>query len=588
MPMNDTPRLLGGRYEIGELLGRGGMAEVHRGYDHRLGRPVAIKLLRTDLARDPSFQVRFRREAQSAASLNHPSIVAVYDTGEDAGLDEDSPLPYIVMEYVDGTTLRELLDDGRRLLPQRAVEISEGVLEALSYSHRQGIIHRDIKPANVMLTRTGEVKVMDFGIARAMADAAATMTQTSAVIGTAQYLSPEQARGEPVDQRSDVYSLGCLLYELLTGRPPFVGDSPVSVAYQHVREQPLPPSALDPDITADIDAVVLKSLAKDRAERYQSAADMRADLQHAISGEPVAAPPAPPAATQRLPRVAVAALGSTLPEPREDDEPRSRGRIWAYLLLGLAVVAVFSLSALFGSRLLSPSAPKTVVVPNVVGFTEAKARAAITGVGLSVGQVTQQADALPAGTVLKTVPVAGTAIQPSATAVALVVSSGPNSTTVPTLVGVPLSQAQQALVTAGLKLGTVTQRDSDQPANQVLQASQSPGARVPNGTAVDLVVASGNNVVPNVTGADLASATATLTSAGFQVNSISQFDAANRPGTVLDQTPAADTSRPLGSSVTLTVAAAPPSPTPSSSSPGPTGTSTAPGPGPTSPGPPGG
>ena len=247
----EEPRRLGDRYELGPVLGRGGMAEVHMARDIRLGRTVAVKMLRVDLARDPSFQARFRREAQSAASLNHPSIVAVYDTGED--IIDGLSLPYIVMEYVDGSTLRELLQSGRRLLPERAMEITAGVLQALEYSHRNGIVHRDIKPGNVMLTRSGAVKVMDFGIARAVADTSATMTQTAAVIGTAQYLSPEQARGESVDARSDLYSTGCLLYELLTGRPPFVGDSPVSVAYQHVREDPVPPSQLDPELTPVID-----------------------------------------------------------------------------------------------------------------------------------------------------------------------------------------------------------------------------------------------------------------------------------------------------------------------------------------------
>jgi serine/threonine-protein kinase len=240
--------LIGGRYELGELLGRGGMAEVRKGTDSRLGRVVAIKRLRTDLASDATFQARFRREAQSAASLNHPSIVAVYDTGEEINTagpgQEDVDQPYIVMEYVAGRTLREIVREGRKILPERALEITSGVLSALDYSHRAGIIHRDIKPGNVMLTPSGDVKVMDFGIARAISDASSTMTQTAAVVGTAQYLSPEQARGETVDSRSDVYSTGCMLYELLTGRPPFVGDSPVAVAYQHVREPAAPPSDL--------------------------------------------------------------------------------------------------------------------------------------------------------------------------------------------------------------------------------------------------------------------------------------------------------------------------------------------------------
>ncbi|MFJ3787884.1 Stk1 family PASTA domain-containing Ser/Thr kinase [Kitasatospora sp. NPDC090091] len=283
----EEPRRLGGRYELGGVLGRGGMAEVYLGHDTRLGRSVAVKTLRADMARDPSFQARFRREAQSAASLNHPAIVAVYDTGEDY-IDGIS-IPYIVMEYVEGSTLRELLHSGRRLLPERALEMTIGILQALEYSHRAGIVHRDIKPANVMLTRQGNVKVMDFGIARAMGDAGMTMTQTSAVIGTAQYLSPEQAKGEQVDARSDLYSTGCLLYELLTVRPPFVGDSPVAVAYQHVREEAQPPSVFDPEVRPEIDAIVLKALAKERDYRYQSADEMRDDIERFLDGLPVAA-----------------------------------------------------------------------------------------------------------------------------------------------------------------------------------------------------------------------------------------------------------------------------------------------------------
>src|SRR6266536_5204205 len=254
-------RLLGGRYQVGELLGYGGMAEVHRGRDLRLGRDVAIKMLRADLARDDNFQLRFQREAQNSASLNHPAIVAVYDTGEERGPSGEE-LPYIVMEFVNGRTLKEVLTAEGRLMPRRALEIVADICSALEFSHRHGIIHRDIKPGNVMLTQTGQVKVMDFGIARALASGATTMTQTSAVIGTAQYLSPEQAKGEQVDARSDLYSTGCLLYELLTVRPPFVGDSPVAVAYQHVREEAQPPSVFDPEITPEMDAIVLKALVK--------------------------------------------------------------------------------------------------------------------------------------------------------------------------------------------------------------------------------------------------------------------------------------------------------------------------------------
>src|ERR1700754_852597 len=289
------PRLLGGRYELDGVAGRGGMAEGYRARDIRLDRIVAIKTLRSDLARDHTFQARFRREAQSAASLNHPAIVAVYDTGEEPAADGSGVMqPYIVMEFVAGRTLRDILREGRKILPERALEITSGVLSALDYSHRAGIIHRDIKPGNVMLTPSGDVKVMDFGIARAVSDASSTMTQTAAVVGTAQYLSPEQARGETVDSRSDVYSTGCLLYELLTGRPPFIGDSPVAVAYQHVREPAQPPSDFDTEITPEMDAIVMKALAKRVEDRYQSAAAMRSDIERYLAGRPVQAgvPPA--------------------------------------------------------------------------------------------------------------------------------------------------------------------------------------------------------------------------------------------------------------------------------------------------------
>src|SRR5215470_5649454 len=283
-------RLLGGRYQVGDLLGYGGMAEVHRGRDLRLGRDVAIKMLRTDLARDRTFQERFRREAQNAASLNHPAIVAVYDTGEERAPTGET-IPFIFMEFVNGRTLKEVLTAEGRLMPRRALEITADICAALEFSHRHSIIHRDIKPGNVMLTQTGQVKVMDFGIARALASGATTMTQTSAVIGTAQYLSPEQARGEAVDARSDVYATGCVVFELLTGHPPFVGDNPVSVAYQHVREDPKPPSDSNRDVTPDVDAIVLKALAKNPLNRYQSAAEMRADLLRAAAGRPVMATP---------------------------------------------------------------------------------------------------------------------------------------------------------------------------------------------------------------------------------------------------------------------------------------------------------
>ena len=280
----NIPHHLSGRYELTEILGLGGMSEVHRARDTRLHRDVAVKVLRADLARDPGFYLRFRREAQHAAALNHPMIVAIYDTGE--AETAAGPLPYIVMEYVDGLTLRDVVNRDGPMEPSQAIEVIADACQALDFSHQQGIVHRDVKPANIMISTAGAVKVMDFGIARTLADTtgAGRLTQTAAVLGTAAYLSPEQASGETVDARSDVYSLGCVLYEMLTGSPPFVGETPVAVAYQHVRKDPMPPSRRRDGISAELDAVVLKSLAKNPENRYQSAAAMRADLIRVHSG----------------------------------------------------------------------------------------------------------------------------------------------------------------------------------------------------------------------------------------------------------------------------------------------------------------
>src|SRR5690349_4297698 len=376
-----TPRLLSNRYELGDTLGYGGMSEVHKGRDVRLGRDVAVKVLRADLARDPQFQERFRREAQNAAALNHPAIVAVYDTGETRT--EHGPLPYIVMEYVDGRTLRDIVKTEGPLPPKRAMEIMADVCAALDYSHRHGIVHRDVKPANVMITKTGAVKVMDFGIARALSDGQAAVTQTAAVIGTAQYLSPEQARGEAVDARSDVYAAGCVLFELLTGEPPFTGDSPVAVAYQHVREDPKPPSALNPRVPPPLDAIVLKAMAKGPANRYQSSAEMRGDLVRVLSGQRPAAPMVMTAedrtavmneqSASRAARTQVVNGGRHRPaalksepdddyDPIADEEEERRAKRKKTIMIALVVflcIAVLGLAAWITTSLMSSSGNET-------------------------------------------------------------------------------------------------------------------------------------------------------------------------------------------------------------------------------------
>lgn len=559
------PTTLGGRYEIGDVLGRGGMAEVHAGRDVRLGRQVAVKMLRVDLARDPTFQARFRREAQSAASLNHPAVVAVYDTGE--GVVDGNPVPYIVMEHVDGSTLRELLNSGRRLLPDRALEITLGVLDALDYSHRHGIVHRDIKPANVMLTRNGAVKVMDFGIARSVTDVSTTMTQTSAVVGTAQYLSPEQARGEAVDARSDLYSTGCLLYELLTGRPPFTGDSPVAVAIQHVREQPQPPSTVNPDVPATADAIVLKALAKDRAERYQSAAEMSADIERALAGRPVQAP-AIAAMTQAMEPVRVAPVTTVLPQQDyvtssfdryEDPEPPRRTGLW--VALGLVLLLLLVVGGLVLRSFAGDDDVKQTAVPSLVGKTQAQAQAALTASGFTLGTVTPTFSDQESGLVLDSDPKGGAAADEKS-AVALTVSKGQDVVVVPTLIGLSLDSATAALTQARLTLGEIDRKDSTEPANQVLGAQPGTGKKVKAGSAVRLAVSSGDATVPDVQGQTAAQARAALEAAGFEVDAEDRESADIEAGTVIEVQPAAGQTLRQGSTVTIYVATAPPTPSP--------------------------
>jgi beta-lactam-binding protein with PASTA domain/tRNA A-37 threonylcarbamoyl transferase component Bud32 len=575
------PRLLGGRYELDGVVGRGGMAEVYRARDIRLDRIVAIKTLRADLARDQIFQARFRREAQSAASLNHPSIVAVYDTGEDmaTGL----PVPYIVMEYVDGRTVRDLLQDGHRLLPERSLEIIDGVLRALDYSHQAGIVHRDIKPGNVMVTRNGDVKVMDFGIARAMSDAQSTMTQTAQVIGTAQYLSPEQARGERVDSRSDLYSTGCLLYELLTGRPPFTGDSPVAIAYQHVRENPVPPSRVDPDVPPWADAIVLKAMAKSPADRYQTAGDMRADLQRAASGMPVAA--APPTRldmypqTQRMGAGPMMAGATSQIPPVEDydyagrDYDRGRGgggtsRRWIPWVLGLVlVVGVVAGVAYY----LLGGAGKTYAVPLVNGEPVAQAQADITAAHLRSTVVEQNSSSVKQGLVISSNPQEGNVVAAD-TVVTLFVSKGQAPVAVPSVVGQQETAAQSTLQNAGFQVKVNSDPTSSAPIGQV--TSQTPsGGTAPPGSTVTITVSGGAVTVPSVVGDSQATAQQILTTAGFQVSAQQGSGPAQvANGTVFSQQPAANGTAAKGSTVTIFVqnAASPSAPPSTSTSPSPT------------------
>ncbi|SDO04885.1 Stk1 family PASTA domain-containing Ser/Thr kinase [Geodermatophilus sp. DSM 45219] len=558
-----TPSVLGERYEIGGVLGRGGMAEVHRGRDLRLGREVAVKVLRSDLARDPSFQVRFRREAQAAASLNHPAIVAVYDTGEDRT--SSGATPYIVMEYVEGETLRDVLRREGVLPPDRAMTLAADICAALDFSHRNGIVHRDVKPGNVMITPQGTVKVMDFGIARAVSDSAATMTSTAAVIGTAQYLSPEQARGESVDARSDVYSLGCLLYELVTGAPPFTGDSPVSVAYQHVREDPRLPSSVNPAIPADLDAIVLKALSKNPANRYQSAAEMRNDLLRSLAGQRVEATPVMGDAEKTaIIGAPPGGYGDADWDDEEADRKRRRNRIIAAVVAGLLLIgAVVGVALLVNSGDEAPTEPAVaqVTVPALTGEQQAAAEALITEAGLVVGEVTTQVtnDETQQGAVLESTPASGAQVD-EGTAVDLVVGVGPDTIEVPAVIGLDADRAETTLENAGFTDVRTEEVDSLAPENQVTGVEPGEGESADPADTITLQVSSGSAEVPDVVGDEQSAATATLRDAGF-TNVVPEEVESDQPeGTVIATDPAAGQLASADDPVTLQVSSGPAEP----------------------------
>ena len=567
------------------------MSEVHRGLDKRLGRDVAVKVLRADLARDPQFQLRFRREAQNAAALNHPAIVAVYDTGEVTS--DFGPLPYIVMEYVDGQTLREIVKTSGPMSQQRVIEVMADVCAALDFSHKHSIIHRDVKPANIMINRAGAVKVMDFGIARALGEGQ-NMTQTAAVIGTAQYLSPEQARGEAVDARSDVYAAGCVLFELLTGEPPFTGDTPVAVAYQHVREDPRSPSELNPQVTPQLDAIVLKALSKNPANRYQSSAEMRADLVRVRSGQQPLAPvvmsedertamlnPRSTGQTRRINGAGATRYAPPPPPPAhyddygDDDPDRRRGR---RIAIGIAAAVVVGLLALTGYLIFggSPTTPQ-VEVPNVAGQQPEAARAALQAANLlaTLQPVTSTVD--EKGRVIGTDPAAGTQV-PERSTVALQVGGGPDPAIVPPLPGLTVDQAKQTLEDSGLVLGDQAEQETQDPTQygKIISSNPVSGADVPAGSAVAVVIGKQSEsstdstsapqtstprrtteppkttvAVPDVSGADADDAQRQLEQAGFAVKR-TDVDGGN-VGEAAGTEPAAGTQVAPKSTVTLRV-----------------------------------
>ncbi len=548
-------RLLSGRYALGRLLGTGGMADVYEGTDTLLGRTVAVKMLRADLARDATFLARFRREAQSAASLSHPNIVAVHDTGvDDAG---EVPIPFIVMEYVDGPTLRDLLNERGTIPPDEAYGMVADVCSALDYSHQRGIVHRDIKPGNVMVTSSGMIKVMDFGIARAVTSSTATMTQTSTVLGTAHYLSPEQARGEPVDSRSDIYSTGVLLYELLTGVPPFSGETPVAIAYQHVRENPELPSARNPELPPTADAIVMKAMSKNPDNRYQTGGEMRTDLLAARSGQTLVATPVMSDAERTAVMAAggaTAVVGAGVPLPEEDAKKKRSGPVLLILGAVAVIAAVLVGFAVFFNR-------GDIEVPDLIGKSTSEAERLIEDAGLTVGstRATQVDDPTEVDQVLSQDPNAGRMVA-DGTPIDYEFGTESETVEVPDVTGQSLDDARTTLTDLDLRVGTISRVASTADEDEVLSQNPAAGSEIPTGSAVALEVASGESVVPNVIGKSENEARSTLSSAGFSVTKTTRETSASAPGTVVDQQPSPETPANPGSTVNIVVAEAAPEP----------------------------
>nr|WP_217274831.1 Stk1 family PASTA domain-containing Ser/Thr kinase [Rathayibacter sp. VKM Ac-2835] len=518
--------MIAGRYQVGPRLGRGGMSEVYLGTDTRLGRTVAIKELKLSLSSDSAFRLRFRQEAQSASRMSHPTIVRVFDAGEEVSLDDngaESRRPFIVMEHIEGRLLKDVIAEGPVDVDE-AVRITEGILTALEYSHRAGVVHRDIKPGNIMLTPSGQVKVMDFGIARAVSDSAATVAQTTAILGTAAYFSPEQAKGEQVDARSDLYSAGIVLFELLTGRAPFRGDTPVAVAYQHVSETPPAPSSINPAVSPALDGVVARALSKDRYERFQGAAEFRDDLRDAAAGRLPDHRPIDELTTSLF-----AARGGgmndselALRQLAEDNSiVRTQRRppvlwIWSSIVVLAVIVAALVIWVLtLQPTTTLPSQSREV--PALTGTSYDSAQSTLTELDLVASQLAEFDDTVPAGEVIRTDPGSGTIVAPE-TVIRVYVSQGPQPVAVPETAGSTLEEAIAALTGAGFSEGSQTRQNSPTvPADVVLSSTPDGGQQLEPGTQVDLVVSSGQVTLPDLVGQTLSTALATLASEQLQL-----------------------------------------------------------------------
>ncbi|UZF56459.1 Stk1 family PASTA domain-containing Ser/Thr kinase [Gordonia polyisoprenivorans] len=557
--MMSTPHHLSDRYELGETLGFGGMSEVHYARDLLLNRDVAVKVLRADLARDPSFYLRFRREAQNAAKLNHPTIVQVFDTGE-AETDE-GPLPFIVMEYVDGETLRDVLRRNGPVAPRQAMTWMADVAAAMDFSHRNGIVHRDMKPANVMIDSSGAVKVMDFGIARAMNDSTSTMTQTSAVMGTAQYLSPEQARGIKVDPRSDIYSMGCVLFELLTGEPPFTGDSPVAVAHQHVHEDPRWPSAVRPDIPPELDSIVMKAMSKNKENRYQSAAELRSDLIKVLAGGKPSAPLLMSEEDRTAwldtgsgPRRALRAdTGGQPAAGKDDDTPTRRRPPWLIAGAVAAVVLLFVGLLVWWSPWSSGSARK-VAVPAVAGLSAADARSTLEKAGFEVKQLDESSETVDAGKATRSAP-GENVPTPEGSTVTLFISSGRERQRIPDVRNKAQADATSELQNAGFTNIKVQQVDSvSVEVGDVVDTNPAVGTDTPVRDPLIIRISTGPKdvTVPNLVGQFESAARAQLAQLGLKVTVV-EGDSDLPQGQVVSSSPTAGDSIKQGATVQLTI-----------------------------------
>jgi eukaryotic-like serine/threonine-protein kinase len=513
--VNQRVRLLAGRYEIGALIGRGGMADVRLGTDARLGRKVAIKLLKPALANDPAFRTRFRREAQDAAKMAHPTIVRIFDAGEETVTDprgNEAQIPFIVMEYVDGRLLKDIIAEGP--LPEHeAVRIAGQILTALEYSHRAGVVHRDIKPGNIMIATNGQVKVMDFGIARAISESSATISETSAIVGTAQYFSPEQARGESVDARTDLYSTGVVLFEMLTGQPPFRGENPVAVAYQHVNQLPPAPSSLVRTVSPALDAVVAHALSKDRGSRYQTAADFRQELEAAGAGSAPAVRHVVPANDFNAtlfgvnPTLTANSPASLRQLTIDQDSRNSRTQqrppvawIWAGIALLLVIVIAVVVWTLTLPKDTGIDHGLSVKVPTLKG--QSYDDAALKLKKLTLDPIEQQVSSstISPGAVISTTPGAGSSVGPH-TSVTVTVSSGPTALVVPNVAGLSVADATAALKKAGFTAGTTSTEDSETvAAGLVVESSPAAGSSAPAGSAVNLSTSTGKVDIPSVVG----------------------------------------------------------------------------------------